>query len=158
MSELWLPRIIKTKEMMRIPDYRSKREHVPTKDRLREIGGSKAFISRYLHLIVRAGLLAVEDPACCWQMMAESAPIRHPMSIGLPDESGGQMPPAPSPASVKKNIVNVPLQTFASLVGQRRKRKCSRRFIASSLRRPDRSIHHNSNGLHTAKFRWSIHA
>ena len=83
MPETYLPEIFKTKERIRILDFVSKRESVTATDVIRETGSSKAFVSRYLHLLVRTGLIAKENRTYYWQMTAESAVIKRLMNIEL---------------------------------------------------------------------------
>ncbi|KAF1078035.1 nucleotidyltransferase domain-containing protein [Methanogenium sp. MK-MG] len=83
MPESCLTEIFKTKERVRILNYVSTREHVTATDMIRGTGASKAFVSRYLHLLVRAGLLAKENRTYRWQTTAESTAIRRLMNIEL---------------------------------------------------------------------------
>jgi predicted nucleotidyltransferase len=83
MAETDLPEIFKTKERMRILDYVSKRDHVTATGVVSGTGASKALVSRYLRLLVRAGLLGKEDRTYRWKQSARSAAIKRLLNIEL---------------------------------------------------------------------------
>lgn len=84
MHETCLPEIFKTTERMLVLDYVSTRDSAVTAtDVIRETGASKGFVSQYLHLLVRAGLLAKEKRVYQWQKTAEAVAIRRLMNIEL---------------------------------------------------------------------------
>ncbi len=83
MSETYLPEIFKTKERVRILDYVSTHEEITATDVVCETGASKGFVSRYLHLLVKTGLIARENHTYHWQKTTESAAIRRLMNIEL---------------------------------------------------------------------------
>ncbi|ADN37079.1 transcriptional regulator, ArsR family [Methanolacinia petrolearia DSM 11571] len=78
-----LPDLFKTEERVRILDYVSKRESVTATNVIKETGASKASVSRYLHLLVRAGLLENKNRDYYWKETAICAAVKRLMNIEL---------------------------------------------------------------------------